>query len=59
MSYLPEGEPGKWLLTVYDRDGGIINDDALFESEYDAHNAGDFWVDDTRYGSHEVEKYVD
>jgi len=46
----------EWLLTVYDRDGGILNDDALFDSLEEAGKSGDFWQDDPRFGSYEIER---
>lgn len=47
----------KYILSVYDREGGILNEDDTdeYDTELDANLAGEFWVDDPRYGSHEVE----
>jgi hypothetical protein len=47
----------KYMVTVLDRDGGIIpGPEELYDTPEDADRAGEFYVDDPRYGSHEIEK---
>jgi len=50
----------KYGYTVLDRDGGIIaQSDELYDTPQEADKAGEFYIDDPRYGSHEVEKVDD
>jgi len=47
----------KYAYTVLDRDGGIIaHSYDLYDTWEEADHAADFYIDDPRYGSHEVEE---
>lgn len=49
----------KYAYIVYDRDGGMIESEEPFDAWEEADKAGEFWIDDPRYGSHEVEEVDD
>jgi len=50
----------KYVYTLIDRDGGIIAQSYdLYDTPQEAENAADFYIDDPRYGSHEVEEVDD
>ena len=47
----------EWAYTIYDRDGDeVAMSSYTYETEEEAHEGADFWMDDWRYGSHEVYK---
>lgn len=48
----------KYITVVYDRDGDIINypEDYEYDTWEEADRAGDRFIDNPRYGSHEVEE---
>jgi hypothetical protein len=49
----------KYGCAVYDRDGGVIIRTYLYDTPEEADKAGEFHIDDPRYGSHEVEEVDD
>ena len=52
MSYKEE-----WAYTIYDRDGDeVAVSSDTYETEAEADEGAEFWMDDCRYGSHEVYK---
>lgn len=46
----------RYQYAVLGRDGDTVHvSDELYDTESEAYEAGNFWEDDPRYGSHEVE----